>query len=1135
MKTMLLAGAACLIATPVFAQTSPTPIAQQRIQIDLPAQPLSAALFQISRSTGLQLIFTDSAITRLRAPELSGKYTAREMLDVVLSGSGYTYRYTAPDAVRIVRAGRRNAHMTAIDYSAAVASSAAKEGGQTGTATTVPQSAPASVPSADEGKSDIVVVGTQIQGSKVAEALPVTVLNSNQIAATGAVSGDELLRSIPQLGDVSFNSAYLPQSSNAARGDVGSINLRNLGVGNTLLLIDGRRVVHHPTSRANDQLVPVLTYNANAIPVAGIQRLEVLRDGAAAIYGSDAVAGVVNVVLQKDYQGASVSAQYGLAEGTGLHEFSANGIAGTSFANGAGNVTVFADYTHRSMLRAEDQYYTASDDKRDLFAGTRFDGSTSLDGRSTTTPWGYFGVVGASGGVYQNGTRITSSSGLFHIQPQTNPDCSATLPNGICIGSGSAATSTVDRNLRYDRTASSNETIMPETDRGNLYATAHYEIAPDVVLFGEGGLYLAKTRSWQYATYNLSSIPITVPASNYYNPFGAVTLPDGSPNPNRLPGLTNVPDEGLPVTLKRYDFSDTGPNLVEVTNSEYRLVGGIRWHMAGFKFESAALYSEARVHDRTTALSATLVQQALALSTPDAYDPFNGGNLENPSIGDTTKSNQATIDAMKVYANRIDKSTLASWDIKASRPDLIHLPGGDLGIAIGAEVRRETQSDDRDPRADGTITFTDSVTGETYGSDIVGTSPSPDVFGRRTVESAYAELAIPVISPDMHVPLAYNVELQLAGRFEHYSDAGSVAKPKIAGAWDIVDGLRIRGSYSEGFKAPNLEQVNATVVTRSNTRTDYIRCEADLIAGRISSFNDCSETQAVISQRSGNPDLKPETSKSWTVGVVLQPKFIPSRFGQLTITADYWHVHQEGMVGIFGDSNSIIKDYLLRTQGSSDPDVVRATPTADDIAEFAGTGIDPVGEILYVKDAYRNLLPQTAEGIDLGLIWSVRDTGAGDFTLNLNAAHLGKFYLSPSPDISALMSAQNAGDIDPSIYISGGGDLLRQNGKPEWKLSGSLTWSLKQFQVGGYTQYTSSVDDTGLIDDDGNPWLVSGRTTVNLYGQVTIGAKGSHQYRLRIGARNLFDVAPPLSSNGYEAALYNPYGRYLYVNVRATL
>jgi len=1129
LKHILLAGAAGILAVPAMAaQADPAAIGHQ-FAIDLPTQTLDAALFQISRTTGLQIIFTDRAITTLRAPKLAGRFTPQQMLDSVLAGSGYTYRFTTKNTVRIVRSDP--AHYSPIDYQPVPA----QGGGQTADPAAPAADAPNGQQQAASAQPDIVVVGTQIQGSQIAKALPVTVLDTNQIAATAAVSGDELFRSIPQLGDVSFNSAYEPNSSNAARGDVGSVNLRNLGVGNTLVLIDGRRVVTHPTSRADDNLVPVLTYNTNAIPVAGINRLEVLRDGAAAIYGSDAVAGVVNAVLRKDYHGASIDAQYGLAQGTGMHEVSVNGITGFDFGHGNGNITLFGDYTHRSMLRAADQGYTASDDKRPLFAGTEFADASSLDGRSSTTPWGYFQVQGAKGGAYQGGTLITSSSGYFHIQPDSNPGCLSALSGGICIDDGSISTSGADRNLRYDNTAASNQTIMPETDRGNLYATAHYDLTPDVELFGEAGLYLARTRSYQTSSYTLSATPITIPASNYYNPFGPVTFADGTPNPNRLPGLTNVPASGLPVTLRTYNFSDTGDNLVIVKNSEYRLVGGLRWHLAGFKFESAGLYSQARVNDRSQGLSATLTQQQLALSTPGAYDPFNGANLADPSLADTTRSSQAAIDAMKIWTSRISTSTLASWDIKANRADLLSLPGGNLGIAIGGEVRRETQDDNRDPRVDGTTTFTDMVTGVTYDSDLVGTSASPDTHGARTVESLYAELAVPVISADMGVPLARNIELQIAGRFENYSDVGSVAKPKIAGSWDIVDGLRLRGSYSEGFKAPNLEQVNATLVTRSNSQTDWVRCEADLRSGRITGFDDCSESYSVTSQRAGNPDLKPEESRTWTAGVVLEPKFIPSRFGHLTITADYWDVHQTGIVGLFGANNAVIEDYLLREQGSSNPNVVRAAPTAEDVAQFAGTGIDPVGQILYVKDIYRNLLPQHASGIDLGVSWQLPHTAIGSFSFDFDAAYLRKFYLSPSPDVAALMAARDAGQINAGTFISGGGDLVRQNGKPRWKASGSLTWSLDQFQVGAFTQYTGSVEDTDLVDDDGNPWIVADQLTFNLYGQVTVGHPGDRQFQFRLGARNLFDKAPPLSPDGYFASLYNPYRRYLYVNVRTTL
>ena len=185
---------------------------------------------------------------------------------------------------------------------------------------------------------EIVVVGSQIRGAKVTAALPVTVVGEEQILATAATSGDDLMRSIPQMGDVTFNSSYLPGSSNSARGDTGSVNLRSLGIGNTLVLLNGRRVVGHPTSQANEHLVPVLTYNTNAIPVSGLKRLEVLRDGAAAIYGADAVAGVINTVLRDDMTDWTVSAQYGLVEGTDMWETNFSLFGGQDIADALGPV-----------------------------------------------------------------------------------------------------------------------------------------------------------------------------------------------------------------------------------------------------------------------------------------------------------------------------------------------------------------------------------------------------------------------------------------------------------------------------------------------------------------------------------------------------------------------------------------------------------------------------------------------------------------------------------------------------------------------------------------------------------------------------------------------------------------------------
>lgn len=988
------------------------------------------------------------------------------------------------------------------------------------------QAEPASPASAVTEVEAVVVVGSQIKGAKVNAALPVTLVGEDQIQASGAVSGDDLFRTIPQMGDVNFNSQYLPGSSNSARGDVGSVNLRNLGIGNTLVLLNGRRVVTHPTSQANDNLVPVLTYNSNAIPVTGLKRLEVLRDGAAAIYGADAVAGVVNTVLRDDIDGITASVQYGTAEGTNLQDYNFNVFGGKNFAEGRGNISAFVSYDARSHLRSKDQAYTASLDRRPLFAGTRFEGATSLDSRSTTTPWVYAQTTQSFGTVRQGTTALTSSAGYFHIQPSSFSGCQLNISGGLCIDDGALATAGVDRDLRFD-SYSLNTTVIPSVKRSNVFLTGHYDLTDDITVFGELGFYHAKTNAQQAPIATLSSGVISIPASNYWNPFGPVTFANGTANPNRLPNL-NIPAAGLSLTLRGYTFADLGPTEVDVTNDQYRVLGGVRGEKFGFDWESAFIYSEATADDISDNVSNTKLYAQLALSTPDAYNVFNGSNIASPSGADTTVNSQTAIDAIKVKVKRRTKSTLASWDFKVSKPDLFTLPGGDVGVASGVELRRETQLDDRDSRIDGTITFTDPISGAVL-SDLINSSINPDTKGHRTVASTYLEFAAPLVSPEMSIPLVHRLDVQLAGRYEHYSDFGSTAKPKVAAAWDIVDGVRIRGSWAQGFRAPNLEQINATVVSRSNTRTDYIFCEADLRAKRITAFSACSRSLLTTARRAGNPDLDPEESTTLSYGLVLEPRFIPSNFGKFTFTVDYWKVKQKGLIGVFGEGNALILDYLLRQSGSSNPNVIRAAPTADDIAAFAGTGLTAAGQVLYVNDKYTNLQPQDVEGLDLGLMWRLNTDRFGDFDLSLNAAHLIKYYQSPSPGIAELLKARNEGKINAGTTITGGGSLLNQNGKPEWKGSASLTWRYKQLTVGGFTQYIGGYDDTDLIDSAGVPWAVDSQLTANLYGQYDFAKAAT---TLRLGVRNITDKDPPLSSTGYDGTVYAPYARYWYFSIK---
>ncbi|SDQ15556.1 TonB-dependent receptor domain-containing protein [Brevundimonas sp. 374] len=991
-----------------------------------------------------------------------------------------------------------------------------------------PQSTPAQEGEAAQVE-DIVVVGSQIRGASTTAALPVTVVTQEEIIATGAVSGDDLLRSIPQMGDVLFSSANNPQTSNAARGDVNSVNLRSLGVGNTLVLLNGRRIVQHPTSQGTSDTgtVPVLSYNSNAIPVSGLERLEVLLDGAAAIYGADAVAGVVNTVLQQDFDGLEMKAQYGGAEGTHRREFTFGMFAGKDFERG--NVSGFLDYTNRTAQQASDEPYTASDDRRSLFANVAgYENSTDTDGRSSYTAWANFQTPFQ---VRRGTTALTTGAGAFHNQPSSF-GCTAPVGGDVCLASGNISYSGAGRELRYD--GARGTTQSPDIERLNLFVSGHYDLDNGVTAFGELGYYTASTQNIQPPTILLN--PLWIPASNYWNPFGPVTFADGTRNPNRLAGLTNVPTAGTAVKLVRYRFNDLGAQVVDVDNWQSRFLGGLRGEWRGFDWESALLYSEAEATDSSNAVNLTALQANLALSTPDAYNPFSGGCVNDTSFGDCTPSSQAAIDAITTDLTRVSKTTLALWDFKVSRPDVFTLPGGPVGMALGVEARRETQRDDRDADLDGTNVFRDSVSGEVSQSNIAAVSSNPDTYGKREVYSAYVEFAVPVVSPEMNIPLVRSLDFQLAGRYEHYSDFGDVAKPKIAMAWDLVEGVRVRGSYSEGFRAPNLEQTNAAQYGRLSTNNDYIRCEADLRLGRITNFNQCSQPASASLLVSGNPELQPEESTNRSIGLVLQPWFIPEQFGRFTFTLDRWKIEQEKIVGLLGAQSNVVLDYLNILNGTRNDNVNRAAVTADDVAFFQGSGITPVGQIVSVEDQFINLLPQTVEGLDIGLQWRLRGTPWGNFRASVNAAHLTKFDRSPGPLVESLFAAREAGQINANTPLPISQTLLARNGRPEWRVTGSFTWSQGPWQVGAFTQYNSAVTETGFLSAQGDPWQVDSQITGNLYGQYEFGdnvgfASGT---TVRLGARNITDEQPPLTSSGYLGALYNPYGRYWYANISKT-
>ena len=963
----------------------------------------------------------------------------------------------------------------------------------------------------EEDLVEVVIVGSQIRGTKITEVLPVTVVDKEDIIATAAVSGDDLFRSIPQAGDVQFQEARTTGNLNDARGDTSSINLRSLGTGNTLMLLNGRRVVPAPGTQT-ENFVPVQTANTNAFPVAGVRRVEVLRDGAAAIYGTDAVAGVVNTVLENDYEGARLEAQYGGSDGTPHRETTVNLKAGTRLNDGT-RVAVYAGFYTRNRLLATDRDYAASEDHRWKVADTPWAGDTAFDNRTTSSPWGSFTVIPSTVAVRQGTTALTTS-GVFRVEPTSNTaaGCSSTTYNGnLCLRAGTI-TGAVDRELRYNENA--DRTLRGAVDRYNAFATISREIG-DVELFGEAGFYRASFSGLREQSAPLASAVISIPASNYYNPFGASTIA-GVANPNRLPNLVNVPAAGLPLRITTYRPVDTGPRVYEVTDDSTRLLAGVRGERAGFDWESAIVYSWAKTDDFTTnAVSNTLFQQSLAKATPDAYNPFNGGNQQVYSGADTTPNNAGTIAGFLVGVNRISETTLAMWDLKVSRPDVVALPGGDVGIASGLEVRRESYVDNRDPRLDGTIKYPDVVTNITYGTDVMGASPSPDVRAHRSIMSAYLELAVPVVSPAMEIPLVKSVDMQLAARTERYSDFGTVTKPKVALNWTMTDWLALRGSASQAFRAPNLPQFYSSGTQVSNTRTDFSFCRLNAVT--------CAGA-STIEVRSGNQGLGPEEADNLSAGLVLEPS-LPESAGKLTLSVDFWSIKQTEVIGIEGGQVQLLYDYLLRLDGQSNPNLVRDAPV----------GTNRVGQLLQINDNYFNITPRQLEGLDASLRYELRRTKFGNFTFTVNAAKLTNFEQQATEMASKVIDANNAGRFGPGIVVTAAGNQIGINGNPEWRGSASLTWRQQQWRAGMFVNYVGSVFDTGPAAVNGQLFEVDSWTTMSVYGQYDFRRRDDilDQTSLRLGVRNIEDKDPPVTSTnfGYFGSLANATGRYVYVTL----
>lgn len=957
---------------------------------------------------------------------------------------------------------------------------------------------------------EVVAIGTQIRGADVADILPVAVIDEQVIEALGVDSGDELFDLLPEQGQNLFNEEEnISGGVNSARGDIGAFNLRNLGTGNTLVLLNGRRMVNaagFQTEEIGGSFVPVNTVNSNHVPVYGIRRVELLKDGASAIYGADAVAGVVNNVLKNDIDRFLIRTKIGWYENVSrkTHEF--NMEWGRDFNDGRTNVAVMIDSQSRDPIHSSEDPRWASSDLRPLIpTGSLWEDDTRFRNTSANSLFGQFDVVSSVRRLDIRNT-LTDTAGEFETYPTGHPRCDWQINATTCAARDGQGTYRYNLNEFRD--------LSSRRERNTFFVYVNHALANGTESFTEWMYYNADSRLSRHPSAPFSSVKLRVDAANYYNPFG----PCGSPN--RLPEsvIGNVPCTGLTLEIDNYRFAQV-PRIVNNSDGAFRILQGLRGSRGSWDWETALLYSEANSEDVTNnRVSNTLMSEALRDPTPAAYNPFSGGIDSN-------------IERALVDVRRDSKATLFLVDFKASSFDLFQLGTQPVAGLMGAEFRRESFVDDRDPRLDGTIVFTD-FQGDTYPlvSDVVNSSPTPDNKGDRTVTSLFGELQIPITD---------RIDTQVAIRYENFSDVENTVVGKFAAGWRIFDQLLVRGSWSQSFRAPNLVTINENVVARQNTRNDYVCIYAATVGGDPEQdIVDCRNSTQRVAR--GSDFLVPESSDNVSAGIVIEPT------DDLIVTLDYWSIDKEGSIGLFGEENHTVWDLYLRLQqgnsncGTIDPNPAITRLELDDeeaIAVYEAAGICPVGDVIRVNDLYDNLDQRLIEGLDFAIYHEISGDW-GRLNTQLMVSHTQEFEQQPSGRAAELLQARNNGVFPASIPIGGFANLIHMNGNQDLKATLVSTWRRGDFGISVTAAYLGDFYQNSLTIDDGTPegikYWVPSHLRMNLRFEYHRELSSSVDARWRLGIQNIANERAPLADRyfGFFADAHRDYGRHYYVDLR---
>ena len=948
----------------------------------------------------------------------------------------------------------------------------------------------------DSNVEEVVTVGSQIKGAKISGALPVTILTSDDIDALGVEDGTELMENLAEQGLNYFTEAESDSGGvNSARGDVGAYNIRNMGVGNTLTLLNGRRLVTnagYQTELLGGDYVPTMSVNSNLIPTMGLDRVELLKDGASAIYGADAVAGVINNVVASDFVGFDISYRQQSYDHFAAEDDRLAIKYGVDLNDGATNVSVMFDYYDRDAIKAsEDPRWGDSDHRKLIPADSLWANDSSFNNRYSGK-WAQIDMRGR--------TDYSDSAGEIQIIPIGDPRCARSDSKDTGYGTCLAVDTTALANGEYYINPGQIRDYRGSLQRDNLFVFVNHEMSNGKELFAEIGRYTSDYSRLKEPAGDFSVALLQLGPDYYYS--DVIGLTDDNSSSNKAIRIDNW-------------RPDIGPRVINVEKETYRYLLGMRGTTdSGWDWESAYLYSEAETNDVTdNRLSNSLLQAGLNDSTSNAINIFSSDvkTALSPAI-------------VSVYRN--DVSTLSSIDFKASHPEIMTLPAGPVGMLVGVEYRKETYDEDRDPRLDGTIQYTSAVTG--YGppfvSDVLGSSPTVDTYGTRSTLSMFAE---------MLVPISERINAQAAIRHENPNDTDESTVGKFAVGWDVSDDLLIRGSASTSFRVPNLIQQNQRFVPRQGSNTDAV-------GKYVGANKPLDDSYSMQSFRLLNPNLKPETSTNTSIGFVYSPSVVDG----FTMTYDNWEIEKEDTIVLLGRNNRLVEDLVLRLEHGpnncsafSNPNVLRdqdAGYTDEEVALFSAKGICPAGEAQIVYDPYANAATRKIAGQDIGLYYDI-DTDFGRFKLSANYSKTDEFTQEPTAGYTKLKEAQDSGTFPLSIALSGFGDLAKQDGNYVEKTSIKGTYTIGDWGVQITSLTKGDFYHSQETKSDGTRYVLPEMTTMNVSVYYKFDIAGN-KARIKFAVKNIEDERAPLADRfyGFFADAHQDMGRNSYIDFKVS-